>query len=58
MSEKNRVIKGATPEVLKHLPGCIAYPPGSACPIGWCRKNRGDWCKDWRTGKICQWKKI
>ncbi|EKD38158.1 MAG: hypothetical protein ACD_75C00843G0004 [uncultured bacterium] len=38
------------------LPGCIAYPAGSGCPIEWCRKARGDWCKD-KHG-MCKWKRI
>lgn len=40
------------------LQGCIAYPTGEGCPLDWCRKARGDWCKDHRTGAICKNKRI
>jgi len=40
------------------LEGCIAYPTGEGCPLEWCRQNRADWCKDWRTGRICKNKRI
>ena len=45
-------------DVPVELPGCIAYPTGEGCPIDWCRKSRGDWCKDHRTGKVCVHKRI
>lgn len=56
--DKNRATKGGKKEVPVVLPGCFARPSGSGCPIDWCRRARGDWCKNWRTGEICQWKKI
>ena len=45
-------------DVIVELPGCIAYPAGEGCPVEWCRTNRGDWCKDYRTGRVCEWKRI
>lgn len=36
------------------LPDCIAYPTGATCPVEWCRKARGEWCK--RNGQWCPWR--
>lgn len=46
------------PDAPVELEGCIAYPTGEGCPLDWCRRSRGDWCKDWRTGRICKNKRI
>lgn len=37
------------------LPDCIAFPTGSTCPVEWCRKARGNWCK--KNGEWCRWRK-
>lgn len=38
------------------LPGCKAYGKSDKCPVEWCRKARGNWCKT--DGVWCRWRKI
>ena len=42
------------PEKPIELPDCIAHPTGATCPVEWCRKARGNWCK--RNGEWCRWR--
>ena len=42
------------PEKTVELPDCIAHPTGETCPVDWCRKARGQWCK--RKGVWCRWR--
>ncbi|MBL4901079.1 hypothetical protein JYT85_01435 [Desulfocapsa sp. AH-315-G09] len=42
------------PEIMVGLSGCKAYGAKDLCPVAWCRKARGDWCKD-KKGQMCRW---